>query len=135
MSRYLISHPVLNKESYIDTDSVQAIYFSLDNQITIINDTPDNIIDKYFPGDNTIYMLRLNPYAHYIISLASSLDEKLINHNATKLYRIHSSSYNTIVYGDCILFGSVDLLTYSSVDIHYSVPYEFIEQSYRIFKQ
>lgn len=135
MPRYDITHPVVNKESYIDTDSVQAVYFSFQGDINIINNSPDDILDTYFPSDSTVYRLRLNPYAHFVISLASSFDEKLVNSNATKLYRIHSSSYNTVVYGDCVLFGSVDLLTYSSLNVHYSVPYEFLEQSFKLSKQ
>lgn len=133
-SRYLISHPTLNKESYIDTDSVRAAFFPVDGDILILNNSPDNLINYSFTSTMSLYTLPVNPYSFFLLSLIQSSDERNINTTASMFYRIHSSNYNRVIYGDALLFGSMDSLTQESDDTYYSVPYEILEQLYLLNK-
>jgi len=133
-SRYLISHPTLNKESYIDTDSVRAAFFPVDGDILILNNSPDNLIDYSFNSTMSLYTLPVNPYSFFLLSLIQASDERNINTTASMFYRIHTSNYNRVIYGDALLFGSMDSLTQESDDTYYSVPYEILEQLYLLNK-
>lgn len=133
-SRYLISHPTLNKESYIDTDSVRAAFFPVDGDIMILNNSPDNLIDYSFSSTMSLYTLPVNPYSFFLLSLLQASNERNINTTASMFYRIHTSNYNRVIYGDALLFGSMDSLTQESDDTYYSVPYEILEQLYLLNK-
>ena len=133
-SRYLISHPTLNKESYIDTDSVRAAFFPVDGDIMILNNSPDNLIDYSFSSTMSLYTLPVNPYAFFLLSLLQASNERNVNTTASMFYRIHTSNYNRVIYGDALLFGSMDSLTQESDDTYYSVPYEILEQLYLLNK-
>lgn len=133
-SRYLISHPTLNKESYIGTDSVRAAFFPVDGHIMILNNSPDNLIDYSFSSPMSLYTLPVNPYSFFLLSLFQASNERNINTTASMFYRIHTSNYNRVIYGDALLFGSMDSLTQESDDTYYSVPYEILEQLYLLNK-
>lgn len=133
-SRYLISHPVINKESYIETDSIKSALITVDGEINIINQSPTVAIDYSFPYASSIYRIYLNPYSFYVLSLDNALSEKNINTLATKLYRIHTSQYNKVVYGDALLFGSLDPLDIYSSEEYHSIPYEMLEQLFLLQK-
>jgi hypothetical protein len=132
--RYLISHPVINKESYLNTDKIRAAFISCGDEISILNDDPDSIIDFCFSSTESLYSISLNPYAHFVLSLFQTTTEKNINATATHLYRIHTSQYNRVLYGDVLLFGSVDPLDLYSSEQYHSLPYEILEQLFLLTK-
>ena len=134
-SRYLISHPVINKESYFDTDKVKAALIPLDGDITILNESVDKIIDFTFSDSSLLYSLPLNPYCTFVLSISSTTSETDINLLASRLYRLHTSSYKRVLYGNVILFGSQDPLDPYSKHQYHSLPYEMIEQLYLLAKQ
>lgn len=134
-SRYLITHPVINKESYFDTDKIKAALIPVDDEITILNESPNNILDFIFSDTDLLYSLPLNPYCFFVLSISNTTSEKNINLLASRLYRLHTASYKKVLYGDVLLFGSQDPLDQYSKEQYHSLPYEMIEQLYLLAKQ
>lgn len=131
-NRYLISHPSINKESYISSHKIQALYFSLDQDPSVLSNTYDEIISYVGISPDYLSIIPLNPYSHFVVSYNNFVDEMMINYYATKLFRIHTNRYSESIYGPAILFGSVDFLTSNNEYQHYSVPYEIMEQVSRL---
>jgi hypothetical protein len=129
-SRYLNTSPILNKESYFNTDKVRSAFIPVSGDITVMNDTPDNLFDYVFSSTDSLYTLPLNPYFHFILSINQTMSEKNINFSATHLYRLHTSYYNRVIYGDVLVFGSVDPTDLYSKELYHSLPYEVMEQLY-----
>lgn len=127
-SRYLLTNPVINKESYFNIDKVRSALIPFDGQLSILNETPDNIIGYTFESSDSIYNLPINPYFFYVLSLNHTFTERSINFTATHLYRLHTSYYNRVIYGDVLVFGSVDPLNIYSKELYHSLPYEVMEQ-------
>lgn len=133
--RYLISHPLINKESYVDTDKVRAIYIPHDSSPMVLTDNVEDLFQYTFASTSDLSFVSMNSYFHMVMSLTYSFNEKNVNDIATRIYRIHTNKYTHCVYGPVLLFGSIDPLTYSNNLIHYSVPYELLEQLSNILKQ
>ena len=127
-SRYLLTNPVINKESYFATDKIRSAYIPVNGQPTILNETPQNILDYVFDSLDSLYSIQINPYFFYTLSLNHTLSERVINKTATHIYRIHTSYYNRVIYGDVLVFGSVDPLDPYSRETYHSLPYEVMEQ-------
>jgi hypothetical protein len=127
-SRYLISSPALNKESYFNTDKVRSAFVPVDGEITILNDTPDQTIDYVFSSTDSLYSLPVNPYFYFILSINQIMSETNINLPASHLYRIHTSFYKRVIYGNVLIFGSKNPSDIYSKDLYHSIPYEVMEQ-------
>lgn len=133
--RYLVSHPLINKESYIQTDTIRAVYIPHDSTPMVLNDSFTEICQYVFSTITDISYLPMNQYFHMAMSTSFSFSERNINHMATSFYRIHKNIYTHFIYGPAILLGSLDPLTGSSHKVHYSVPYEVLEQLSNMLKQ
>ena len=127
-SRYLNTSPILNKESYFETDKVRSAFIPISGDITIMNDTPDNLFDYVFSSTDSLYTLPLNPYFYFVLSITQNMSEANINRIATHFYRVHTSHYKRVVYGDVLVFGSVDPKNLYSKELYHSLPYEVMEQ-------
>lgn len=130
MNRYLISHPLINAESYFDNSALKILYIPINSEPSIIIDKFSNARSFAF-ADEVTFSIHLNDYTKMMMADTYQDQHLYINHFATFLYRLHNPSTSTI-YGPVLLYGAVDFLTKKNTSTYYSVPHEIFEQVSRL---
>jgi hypothetical protein len=142
ISKYINTHPYITPEGYqthlYEPGVVRALYLSSDYQYSpfIITDTPYNILSSIFLGEqyDDVYP-DIHYHACYALHAQSLISKP--NYIATTLIR---NSYllstgitvTDAIYGDVVLFGSFNHRDNRFDEGHYSIPYEIVEQAFRI---
>ncbi len=142
LNKYTLTHPTLSPEAYSShayaPDFVRALYVpalpSADPYI--ITEKPDNVLDLVF-GSQDYSVLFPTLYYHVVYPLLHQLAAKSPNYIATMLIRAAYLAITGIavvdaIYGDVVIFGSYNYKENDIDDSHYSVPYEVVEQVFRI---
>lgn len=142
LSKYINTHPYITPEGYsthlYDPSVIRALYLSHDSTTIpfILTDTPEVILSTVFLNQtyDSVY-----PDLHYHVcyDLLSQTEITKPNYTATTLIR---NSYllstgitvTDAIYGDVVIFGSFNHKDNRFDTGHYSVPYEIVEQVFRI---
>jgi len=147
MRRYSIIHPEVTPEAYISRSSdsksnyVKGVYIpsSISQYVKIIYADPQNVIKEYLHPATVIDCVPINPYCHMYVDMYSHLDQNSMNIVATKLYRhsyvnIFGSPSKDIIHGPVLLYGSYSSLKKLKHLKDHSVPYEIVEQIFRLYQ-
>jgi hypothetical protein len=151
-SKYLINHFSITPENFCSFSNDQ----NLDNQRKIkalhiprngfhpkiFFDEPSKIKSFVFKKDDfsSLILLPLNPFCHMYansVYVSDSLDRNLV---ATYLCRYFLSTMTgltsmNVIFGDVLIFGSLNALTHDHYETDYSVPYEIVEQVARYYDE
>ena len=130
MNRYLISHPLVNAESYFDNSALKVLYIPLNSEPSIIIDQFSAARSFTF-GDEVTFSIHLNEYTKLMMADTYQDQHQYINQFATFLYRLHNPS-NVTIYGPVLLYGAMNFLTMKNSSTYYSVPHEIFEQVSRL---
>ena len=140
--KYLIEHPFLTPEHYTlfpgQYNSVKCLFVPVQGQPVILSDSYNNIIDEFFASESYLNLYFTNNY-HMTISETLQFVNGANNYVATHLYRMYSYQYNQhrmhlSIKGNAFLFGTYRKIQDSYVLDNYSVPYEIVEQAYRLYE-
>lgn len=143
----MILHPEITPEAYVSQPQnkkagyIKGIYIPclVFEYVKIIYETSEVAFKQCFNLDKSLKLVPLNPYCHMYVDMYSYLEKDAINVVATKLYR---SSYltllgkpsNKIVYGPVLIYGSMPILNKLKFFKDHSVPYEVVEQVFRLYE-
>lgn len=142
LNKYINTHPYISPEAFkthlYEPGVVRALYISHQYKYSsyIVTDKPDNLLSSVFLGDS-YDLLYPDIYYHVCYSVLTQSMTNKPNYVATTLIR---NSYLTstgvavadAIYGDVLVFGSYNYEKRTFDDQHYSVPYEIVEQVFRI---
>lgn len=142
LSKYLYTHPLISPEGFpshlYSQDIIRALYIPSDRYVTpyVITDKPDDIISMIFSSQEygTLYP---DLYYHVCYSYLDQFKVTSPNYIATTLIRnaYAIATGKTVVdaiYGDVLIFGSFNYKEELFDESHHSVPYEVVEQIFRI---
>lgn len=147
MNRYSIVHPSVTPEAYIldrrdkRKNYIKGLYIPSNPSelIRIIYAQPDYAIEEYVARKNKVERIPIHDFYHMYVDPHAYVDPYTINLVATRLYR---QSFLTniglpsseIVYGPALIYGSLPTSSYTSYLDNYSVPYELVEQVFRLYE-
>lgn len=142
LSKYINTHPYITPEGYsthlYDSGVVRALYISHDYEHSpfILTDKPESILSTIFLGEeyDSVY-----PDIHYHVCYNTTSQTKINKPNYTATTIIRNSyllstgiTVTDAIYGDVVVFGSFNHKANRFDEGHYSIPYEIVEQVFRI---
>lgn len=140
--KYLIDHPFLTPENYTLlpnlSSQIKSLFIPINNYPYIIFDNYKEITEFVFDKKNTITLYFTNNY-HMVISESSQFSNDKENYVATNLFRMYSMYHNKnkihlSIKGSVLLFGTYRYQDNSYILNNFSVPYEIVEQVYRLYE-
>lgn len=142
IDKYLTAHPYITPEGFTShlypSGVVRALYIPHQKQYDpyIITDTAYNALLSVFP---TLKVGSVYPDIHYHVCYAVDIQTLVVGQNfvATSLIRNSYLTTNGVpvadaIFGDVLIFGSYNHKQFKYDDGHYSIPYEIVEQVFRI---
>jgi hypothetical protein len=140
--KYIIEHPFLTPEHYSVLpdfpQKVKCLLLPFDGQPVVINENYDQIVSELFSSESSLNLFFSNNY-HMVLSESIQFLNGYDNYIATHLFRMYSFIHNQekihlTIKGNALLFGTYRHHSHSYVLGNYSVPYEMVEQSYRLYE-
>lgn len=140
--KYLIEHPFLTPEHYTlmpeTLSKTKCLLIPLGSSPLVVHESYDSIIDQLFEDDSVVNLYFPNNY-HMVLSESLQYSNNLDNYVATYLYRMYANSFhshfaNRSIKGNVLLFGTYRYIDHSYVLDNFSVPYELVEQAFRIYE-
>ena len=140
--KYIIEHPFLTPEHYTlfpgEYQAIKCLFIPIEGAPVVLSTTYDKIVDELFPSEPCLNLYFTNNY-HMTVSETLQFINGADNYIATHLYRMYSYKHNQhrmhlSIKGNAVLFGSYRKIQNSYVLNNYSVPYEIVEQSYRLYE-
>jgi len=144
-SKYTLYTPFTSPESYnpafdISTNKIRSLFLSSDKDMAplILTDYFHLIIQSVFEDDQPVKLSCLNNY-HIYYDPYLQWSPYFSNYIATTLIRqdqitLNGSLLTDSICGTVLVFGSINPFTGIIDNKSYSVPYEIIEQSSRIYE-
>jgi len=143
--RYTLYTPFTSPELYnpspdISENKIRSLFLSSDKNLTplILTDYFNLIIESVFEDTEPAKLSCLNNY-HIYYDPYLQWSSRFSNYIATTLIRqdqiaINGSLLTDSISGSVVIFGSINPSTHLIDQKSYSVPYEIIEQSLRIYE-
>lgn len=145
ISKYSVLHPLITPEffvSHLDETKVKslAVYIDPTKSPELLYDTPKAALSYVFESDSMIEVVRLHPNYHMYIDVGYIMNDDYVNIIATNLYRLSACSMfgklsHNSIRGPVLLFSSVSAMTKQYDGNDYSIPYELLEQTLRLYSQ
>lgn len=145
ISKYSILHPLITPEFFVSSleeTKVKSlvVYTDPTKSPELLYDTSKSALSYVFESDSMIEVVRLHPNYHMYIDVRYIMNDDYVNIVATNLYRLSASSMfgklsHNCIRGPVLLFSSISALTKQYDGNDYSIPYELLEQTLRLYSQ